>query len=63
MARKEMIYSVDKETNIIVRVSKTYLAAIQFADESVYVCTSVFQNLKKSDVMVDVVDILESKGN
>lgn len=63
MACKEMIYSVDKKTNTIVRVSKTYLAAIQFSDESVYVCTSVFQHLKKGDVMVDVVDILESKGN
>lgn len=62
MARKETIYTVDKETNTIVRVSKTYLAAIQFAatlkDGTVYTCTSVFQDLKKGDVMVDVKEIL-----
>lgn len=58
MARKEMIYSVDKETNLIVRVSKTYLAAIQFADETMYVCTSEFQNLKKGDPISNVVDFL-----
>lgn len=58
MARKEMIYSVDKETNLIVRVSKTYLAAIQFADETMYICTSEFQNLKKGDPISSVVDFL-----
>lgn len=58
MARKEMIYSVNKETNEVVRVSKTYLAAIQFADETMYVCTSEFQNLKKGDVMSNIVDFL-----
>lgn len=60
MARKETIYSVDKKTNEIVRVSKTYLTAIQYADASMYVCTSVFQNMKKGDVMTDVVAVLES---
>lgn len=58
MARKEMIYSVDKETNVIVRVSRTYLAAIEFADDTMYVCTSEFQNLRKGDVMSNVVDFL-----
>lgn len=58
MARKENIYSVDKETNQIVRVSRTYLAAIQFADDSMYICTSEFQNLKKGDAMSNVVDFL-----
>lgn len=62
MARKEMIYSVDKETNTIVRVSKTYLAAIQFAatlkDGAVYTCTSVFQDLKKGGVIAEVQEIL-----
>lgn len=58
MARKEMVYSVDKETNLIVRVSKTYLAAIQFADDSMYICTSEFQNLKKGDAISNVVDFL-----
>lgn len=58
MARKENIYSVDKETNQIVRVSRTYLAAIQFADDGMYICTSEFQNLKKGDVISNVVDFL-----
>ena len=58
MARKEMIYSVDKKTNMIVRVSKTYLAALQFADDTMYLCTSEFQNLKKGDPMSNVVDFL-----
>lgn len=58
MARKEMIYVVSKETNMIVRVSKTYLAALQFADETMYLCTSEFQNLKKGDPMSNVVDFL-----
>ena len=58
MARKEMIYVVNKETNLIVRVSKTYLAALQFADETMYLCTSEFQNLKKGDPMSNVVDFL-----
>lgn len=60
MARKEMIYSVDKKTNTIVRVSKTYLAAIQYADETMYVCTSVFQTLKKGDTITDITAVLES---
>lgn len=60
MARKEMIYSVDKKTNQIVRVSKTYLAAIQYADETMYVCTSVFQTLKKGDTISDITAVLES---
>lgn len=60
MARKEMIYSVDKKTNQIVRVSKTYLAAIQYADETMYVCTSVFQTLKKGATISDITAILES---
>lgn len=60
MARKEMIYSVDKKTNQIVRVSRTYLAAIQYADETMYVCTSVFQTLKKGDTISDITAVLES---
>lgn len=58
MARKEVIYAVSKETNMIVRVSKTYLAALQFADDTMYLCTSEFQNLKKGDPMSNVVDFL-----
>lgn len=59
MARKEMIYSVNKETNQIVRVSRTYLAALQFADETMYICTSEFQNLKKGDAISNIVDVLQ----
>lgn len=58
MARKEIIYSVSKETNEIVRVSRTYLAAIQFADETMFICTSEFQSLKKGDVISNIVDFL-----
>ena len=58
MARKEMIYSVNKETNEVVRVSRTYLAALQFADETLYLCTSEFQNLKKGDVITGIEDFL-----
>ena len=58
MARKEMIYSVSKETNQIIRVSRTYLAAIEFADDTMYICTSEFQNLRKGDVISNVVDFL-----
>jgi hypothetical protein len=68
MARKETIYTVDKNTNTIIRVSKTYLSALQYVDtltspETVYLCTSLFQSMKKGDVMVDVVSTLESKGD
>lgn len=58
MARKENIYSVNKETNEIVRVSRSYLAAIQFADDSMFICTSEFQGLKKGDVITGIVDLL-----
>lgn len=58
MARKETIYSVSKETNQIVRVSRTYLAALQFADDSMFLCTSEFNDLKKGDVMTNIVDFL-----
>lgn len=58
MARKEIIYTVSKETNQIVRVSRTYLAAIQFADETMFICTSEFSNLKKGDAISNIVDFL-----
>lgn len=58
MARKEAIYSVSKETNEIIRVSRTYLAAIQFADETMFICTSEFQNMKKGDTISNIVDFL-----
>lgn len=58
MARKETIYSANKETNEIIRVSRTYLAAIQFADETMFICTSEFQDLKKGDTISNIVDFL-----
>lgn len=62
MARKETIYSVNKETNIIVRASRTYLAACEFAATKegcgLMICTSAFQDLKKGDAIAEVVDIL-----
>jgi len=58
MARKETIYSVSKETNQIVRVSRTYLAALQFADETMFICTSEFGDLKKGDTISNIVDFL-----
>lgn len=58
MARKETIYSVSKETNQIVRVSRTYLAALQFADETMFICTSEFPDLKKGDTISNITDFL-----
>ena len=62
MAHKESIYTVDTVSNTIVRVSRTYLAAIQYAatlkEGSVYTCTSLFQDMKKGDVMADVKEVL-----
>lgn len=58
MARKETIYSVSKETNQIVRVSRTYLAALQFADQTMFLCTSEFRDLKKGDTISNIVDFL-----
>lgn len=62
MARKETIYVVAKETNQIVRVSRSVLAACEFAAtqpvNTVYLCTSEFQCLKKGDTMSNIVDFL-----
>lgn len=65
MARKGNVYTVDKNTNTILRVSKTYLAALEFrADmenpQSAYLCTSEFQNLKKGDPISCIVDFLDA---
>lgn len=58
MARKELIYSVNKNTNTIVRVSRSYLAALEFADDSMYICTSPLAGMKKGDIMAEVGDVL-----
>ena len=57
MARKEAVYTVSKETNEVLRVSQSFLAALEFAATlkagTVYVCSSIFA-LSKGDVAVDV---------
>ena len=58
MARKENMYVVSKETNKIARVSSSYLNALRFADGTLYICTSEFQNLKKGDTITNIVDFL-----
>ena len=62
MARKENIYVVSKETNQIVRVSRSVLAACEFSAaqpvNAVYLCTSEFQCLKKGDTISNIVDFL-----
>lgn len=62
MARKETIYTVNKETNTIIRVSRTFLAAIQFAAtlpaNTYEVVTSEFSDLKKGEQMTDVTSVL-----
>lgn len=62
MARKETIYVVNKETNLIERTSRTLLAAYEFSATlplgSVFVCTSEFQNLKKDDPISNITAIL-----
>lgn len=60
MARKENIYTVSTQTNLIVRVSRTFQAAVEFAANlpanSYYLCTSEFKCLKKGDPMSNIVD-------
>lgn len=63
MARKENIYAVNKTTNEVVRVSKSYQAALEFQSmsrenaQSLFLCTSEV-TLKKGDVMAFVKDVL-----
>lgn len=62
MARKETIYTVNKETNLIERASRTYQSALKFAAtlpyDSYYVCTSEFQNLKKGQPISNITALL-----
>lgn len=62
MARKETIYTVSKETNEIIRTSRTFLAAVEFAATlaagQAYLCTSEFQDLKKGDTISNIVSFL-----
>lgn len=63
MARKELIYAVNKATNEVVRVSKSLLAALEFKAlnrhnaQSLFLCTSEV-TLKKGDVVAFVKDVL-----
>lgn len=63
MARKENIYAVNKTTNEVVRVSKSYQAALEFQAlsrenaQSLFLCTSEV-TLKKGDVVAFVKDVL-----
>ena len=60
MARKENIYTVSIESNLILRVSRTFQSAVEFAAtlpvNSYYLCTSEFQCLKKGDPMSNIVE-------
>ena len=62
MAKRETIYTVCAESNTVLRASRDYLNALNFAAAldagSYYICTSEFSCLKKGDVMTDVVDLL-----
>jgi len=62
MARKEIIYVVSNDDNLIIRASRSFLAAIQFAasleEDSFYLCTSEFGSLKKGDPMSNIVSFL-----
>ena len=61
MARKETIYTVNNETNEIIRASRTVLSALQFAAtlpaKSYYICTGELE-LKKGQVMSNISDFL-----
>ena len=62
MARKETIYTVSTETNTILRASKTFHAALEYAatliTDDCYLCTSEFQSLKKGDPMINIESFL-----
>jgi hypothetical protein len=62
MARKEMVYVVTKETNLIARASASLVSAFTFAatlaSESYYICTSDRQDLKKGQSMLSIADVL-----
>ena len=61
MAKKQTIYTVCKETNVIMRASRTFLAALQFAynlkPETYYHCTGELE-LKKGQTMSNIENFL-----
>lgn len=62
MAKKETIYVVSNDDNLIVRASRSVLAAFEFAATldagSYYLCTSEFSDLKKGDPMSNIESFL-----
>ena len=62
MAKKETIYIVSNDDNLIVRASKSFLAALQHSEKleagSHYLCTSEFNDLKKGDPMSNIASFL-----
>jgi len=62
MAKKETIYIVSNEDNLIIRASRTYLAALEHStkleDGSFYLCTSEFNGLKKGDPISNIESFL-----
>lgn len=62
MAKKETIYVVSKDDNLIIRASRSFLAALEFStaleSDSYYLCTSEFNDLKKGDPMSNIESFL-----
>jgi hypothetical protein len=62
MARRENIYTVSAESNLVLRVSRSFQSAAEFAASlpanSYYICTSEFQCLKKGDPMSNILESL-----
>ena len=62
MAKRETIYVVSKDDNLIIRASRSFLAALEFSatlkSDSYYLCTSEFNDLKKGDPMSNIESIL-----
>lgn len=62
MAKKETIYVVSNDDNLIIRASRSVLAALEFSATlevgSYYICTSEFGNLKKGDPMSNIESFL-----
>ncbi len=62
MAKKETIYVVSNDDNLIIRASRSVLAALEFSanleSDSFYLCTSEFNDLKKGDPMSNIVSFL-----
>ena len=62
MAKKETIYVVSSDDNMIIRASRTYLSALEFSAAldagSFYLCTSEFGDLKKGDPMSNIKSFL-----